>query len=324
MDRRNRITETVEPIGSARPSARPIVGGSVVGGRYEILERLGSGGSAIVYRALDLDLGREIALKVLRPDRMSQLSLAHFLRELAIARDIRSPYVIPMWDIGTDDERVWISMELATGETLRDRLERGTMEIDEAIGISCDVLRALDALHAERIVHRDIKPSNVLTAPDGSARVADLGLARKWDTDASRFTDALVGTYGYISPEQALGLQLDGRSDLYGFGVTLFEMLTGRIPFETSSSIGAIIAPIHDEAPDVRELQPDVPDWLATFITRLLAKDRRHRYANAAEALAHLRARRTRPGFVLRRTNARFASNRRPGFANPESARNAI
>ena len=279
-------------------SVRLFAPGTEIGRRYEVRSVLGTGGSAVVYEAFDRELKRRVALKVLRTDRTSESALKRFRREVAVARDAASPRLVRVFDIGQAGDTVFLTMELVEGESLRDLLLRGPLAPERAAEVGAEVLRALGDLHALGIVHRDVKPGNVLLAEGGGLKLADFGLARHWEGTETRVTETegLVGTVEYLSPEQALGDVLDARSDLYAVGVVLFEMLAGRVPLRGDSAIGTVVAHIRQEPPDVRKLRPEVPAWLAAVVGRLLAKDRDHRYATAADVLADLAARRATRG----------------------------
>lgn len=278
------------------PSVRLFAPGTEIGRRYEVRGVLGMGGSAVVYEAFDRDLKQRVALKVLRTDRTSEASLKRFRREVAIARDAAGSRLVRVFDIGRAGDTVFLTMELVEGESLRELLARGPLPPERAVEIGSEVLRALADLHALAIVHRDVKPGNILLATSGEVKLADFGLARHWEGTETRVTETegLVGTVEYLSPEQALGDLLDARSDLYSFGVVLFEMLAGKVPLHGDSAIGTIVAHIRQEPADVRKLRPQAPAWLAGVVTRLLAKDRERRYASAADVLADFDARRAR------------------------------
>ncbi len=196
-------TETVAPL-TAPP--RELVPGTLVAGRYEVAETLGAGGYGVVYRARDRRLRRDIALKVLRADRLSESAKIRFRREVQVARDVVAPQLLRVFDIGDDEELglTYLTMELVRGETLRERVRRGRLAIDEAIRLAGEVLRALALLHGEGIVHRDVKPGNVLLDEDGGVKLADFGLALRWESDETRATE----TYRvrWQCPASSLGL----------------------------------------------------------------------------------------------------------------------
>lgn len=271
----NKPTQTVSPHSArAKQTFDSLREGDLVDDRYRIVRQLGSGGYGLVYLARDLNLKRDIALKLLRPDRVTGSSRIRLRREVQVARDVTCPQLVRVFDLGNDDHLTWITMELVQGETLREKLARGRLEIEEALRIAIEILRGLEQLHDNKIVHRDVKPGNVLLAEDGSVKLGDFGLARHWDRDETRATEtsSLVGTVEYASPEQALGKKIGPRSDLYGLGVVLFEMLAGRLPHEGASDLGTLLAHIQKRARDVRQDRPEVPVWLASLIARLLER----------------------------------------------------
>jgi tetratricopeptide (TPR) repeat protein len=269
--------------------------GMQLGNRYEIRRVIDWGGFAVVYLAHDRMLQREIALKVLRPDRMSDAAMARFRREVAVARDAASPRLVRVFDIETSDGAIYLTMELIDGGSLRKRLSESQLPIDEVIRIAIAIAEGLQALHALGIVHRDVKPGNVLLDSSGEVKLADFGLARHLESDAGHATTTgtIVGTLAYLSPEQALGHPIDHRTDLYSLGVVLFEMLTGSVPFEGESALGTLLARMKASPQDVRQLRRDCPRWLSALVARLLERDPENRYASAAAVLADLRRRRS-------------------------------
>ncbi|MFN7989139.1 MAG: bifunctional serine/threonine-protein kinase/ABC transporter substrate-binding protein [Thermoanaerobaculia bacterium] len=295
MDDGSRKAEATprSPLADESPGIRLFAPGSDVGTRFEIRSIRGVGGSAVVYSAFDRELRQAVALKVLRADRTSPAALVRMKREVAIARQAASPRLVRVFDIDTSVESVFLTMEDVPGGSLKERLAAGRLPLEETLRVAGEVLEGLAVLHGLGIVHRDVKPGNVLLDAEGSVKLADFGLARRLEIDETRATsiDAVVGTVEYLSPEQALGHDLDGRSDLYSFGVTLFEMLTGGLPFRRDSAISTALAHVRDAAPRLRSVRPDVPAWLDAFVARLLSKDPGERYATAEAALADLRAR---------------------------------
>ncbi len=283
---------TPEELKDATPTLAP---GAFVAGRYRVEGVLGRGGYAVVYRAVDQTTGERVALKVLRADRASAVAVRRLQREAESAGAVRHPNVVRVLDHGVAAEGAFLAMELVAGETLRERIARGALPVDEAVRVASGIGAALEALHEMGLVHRDLKPSNVLLGADGSVRVADLGLVTALDPeDETRATraDGLVGTLEYLSPEQALGQEVDGRSDLYSLGVVLFEMLAGQLPFSAKSSLGSVLARVTTEAARLSDSRPDAPAWLVGVVRKLLEKDPARRYASAAEVLGDLQARR--------------------------------
>lgn len=288
------MTETVDPLDSPVYGFEELPAGTVVAGRYEIAGLLGRGGYSAVYRAYDRDLNADIALKIIRPERISAATESRLRREVNVARVAQSRHLVRVFDLGSDGGVVFLTMELVDGESLRQKIRRESrVGVGEAVEIAKQMLRGLQALHELKTIHRDVKPENVLIAADGTVKLADFGLARGLDDDQSRVTvdGSVIGTADYLSPEQALGHQLDERTDLYSLGVVLFEMLTGELPFVRESSLGSMIARIGKRARAVRSIQSDVPYWLATIVSRLLDPAPARRYRSAAEARAALERR---------------------------------
>ena len=292
-------------------SVRLLAPGTELGSRYEVRSVLGRGGTAVVYSAWDRELKRPVALKVLRADRVSEALLKRLRREAAVARDAASPHLVRVFDIGQAGEAVFLTMELVEGESLRERLARAPLAEDEALGIAKQVLRGLAALHGLGIVHRDVKPGNVLLTPSGVAKLADFGLALDTESDETRATQTggLLGTVEYLAPEQAVGGEVDGRTDLYAAGVMLFEMLTGDVPFRRGTSIATVLAHLNERARELRAVRPGTPRWLSEVVARLLSKQPADRYATAELVLDALERRRAgrADSFSTRRRRAAMA-----------------
>jgi tetratricopeptide (TPR) repeat protein len=301
-------TDVTASFGPSTPvptgSVRLLVRGAAIGERYTVLSVLGQGGFAVVYRAFDRELRREVALKILRPDRVTENALARFRREAAVARDCQSPRLLRIFDLGSAAGAVYLSMEVVDGGSLRERLDQGPLSIEESLRTAIALFEGLAVLHGLGIVHRDVKPSNLLLDRDGEAKLADFGLARQLDTPETRVTigERLFGTVDYLAPEQVRGREADERSDLYAGGLVLFEMVTGRPAFRGESALGGLLERLVRDAPDLRRLRPDAPRWLARLVARLLAREPLDRHVSADAVLADLRARRAR---ILPRRRAR-------------------
>lgn len=299
-------TGTVPPLPFERKECLPP--GVVIAGRYEVRGFLGRGGHAAAYRAFDREVKQEIALKLLDPDREAPSALTRLRREVRVARDVQSPRLVRIFDIGVSPQGTYLTMELVEGPSLRERLREGPLTVEESIRIAIQLFEGLAALHAIGIVHRDVKPGNILLAGDGSAKLADFGLARRLDRDDTQVTraDGIVGTLGYLSPEQALGKVAKRESDLYSAGLVLFEMLTGKLPHEAASDLGRHLGPLQ-RAPDLRTFRREVPRWLALVVARLLEVRPADRYQSADEVLGDLRRRRSPERVRLRRWLLRVA-----------------
>ena len=261
---------------------------------YRIEREIGQGGMATVYLAHDLRHDRRVAIKVLRPDIGARIGAARFHAEIRTTATLQHPHILPLFDSGEAGDRLFYVMPLVEGESLRERLDRErTLSVDAALAIATDVADALDYAHAHGVVHRDIKPENVMLL-GRHALVADfgIGLAAR-GAGNQRLTEAnlVVGTPAYLSPEQASGdPTLDGRSDLYSLGCVLFEMLTGRLPFEGDSAASIIAKRFVARVPDPREFRPNLPGGVAAVVMKLLATSAEARYATGAEVVTALAA----------------------------------
>lgn len=250
-------------------------------GHYEILEILGRGGMGAVYRARDLILGRQVALKFLSSDvRKDNDAVDRFIQEAKSVAQLDHPNICTIYEIGTEASGIpFIAMACYEGETLRSMMNRGLMPAGQAVEITVQVLRGLSKAHERGIVHRDIKPSNVMITPDGLAKVLDFGVAQLVGREDSG-SAKVAGTVPYMAPEQAAG-KIDERSDLWSVGVVLYEMLAGQLPFEGSTSDETIDKIFHQHPCNVCELRPGTPFKVARAIDRALAKDTRLRFQTA-------------------------------------------
>src|SRR5579863_4790493 len=266
--------------------------GRVLGGRYRILRVLGEGGMGAVYQARDTELDRVIALKVIRPELAGDPAiLQRFKQELILARHITHKNVIRIFDLGEADGIKFITMEYVDGEDLRTLLRhRGKLDPDDAVDTAVQICRALDAAHTEGVIHRDLKPQNVMRDTQGRIVVMDFGLARSLEFNGVTQTGALVGTLEYMSPEQALGGQLDQRSDLFAVGLILFEMLTGKVPYKADTAIASLMRRTQERAASASDADPSVPLDLSQIVGKCLERTPKDRYGSAHELLRELEA----------------------------------
>lgn len=262
----------------------PMVG-KILGGRYEVLERIGTGGMSLVYRARDLTLNRLVAVKILKHQwAENEEVVRRFDQEARSAASLVNRHIVQVYDVGREEPDVhYMVMELVAGEPLRSKIDReGPLPVMEALDIVDQVAAGLEAAHGKKVVHRDIKPQNILLAEDGTPKVTDFGIAYAATSGTLVHTGSMLGTVQYLSPEQARGKMVGPQSDLYSLGVVLFEMLTGRLPFEGESAIGVAIKHLQDEAPTVQSLRPEVPDSVNRIVERALSKDPADRYLTAS------------------------------------------
>ena len=268
-----------------------VTGPETLGGRYTLVEVLGTGGMATVWRARDEMLGRAVAVKVLSPQYAGDPGfLARFEREARHAASVSSSRLVTVFDSGIDDGTPFLVMELVTGRTLRQVLaETGPLPAGQAVAIAAAVCEGLDAAHAAGLVHRDITPANLMLAGQ-DVKSLDFGIARADGTAAGTMTGAILGTASYLSPEQSAGYPAGPQSDLYSLGCVLFEMLTGSPPFTAESPVGIAYRQVHDNPGPPSARNPGLPPSLDAITARLLAKNPAGRPATAAAARAGLLA----------------------------------
>jgi tetratricopeptide (TPR) repeat protein len=266
-----------------------IVPGSILRERYRLDSEIGRGGMGIVYRATDLELHREVAVKVLPTATSSVEARQRLLREARAAAALNHPHIISVHDVGEANGAPFFVMELVHGPSLANARPA---ELARVVDIACQLCSALEHAHANSIVHRDLKPDNVLlsmSSNNGSVKLADLGLALPADGARISRAGLIVGTAAYMAPEQALGQAVDGRTDLYALGVLLYEMTTGRLPFVGDEPLSVVSQHVHASVVPPRVLRPELPRALEAVILRLLAKDPAQRFATAAETATALR-----------------------------------
>ncbi|HSB62398.1 MAG TPA: serine/threonine-protein kinase, partial [Vicinamibacteria bacterium] len=274
--------------------ARRLAPGTLVANRYRIRCQLGAGGMGVVYRAEDEELGVDIALKVLRPELADDLEWTErFRRELLLAREVTHKNVVRIHDIGEGDGLRFLTMRLVEGQSLLEVLDKdGPLPVDRALRLFRQVAEALRQAHDAGIVHRDLKPGNVLLDADDTAYVTDFGIARSLEGDGLTRSGIVVGTLGYLSPEQAAGLPADGRSDIYALGILLFETLTGRRPFPAASRALEPVEAAAGRAPDVADADVRVPAYVRRVIRRCLERSPERRYQGVGDLIADLDAKR--------------------------------
>jgi serine/threonine protein kinase len=262
-------------------------------GRYRVLKKLGQGGMGAVYLAHDTVLARRIALKVMLPHHAADPEARErFLREARTAAMVRSDHVVTIFDVGEERGAPFIAMEYLLGHPLDQYLRaNGELPVAQVFRIGTETALGLAAAHELGLVHRDIKPGNIwLEAPHGRVKLLDFGLARAENDDTHLTTSGLViGTPAFMSPEQARGLKLDGRSDLFSLGVMLYRLTTGKMPFSGTTTMAVLTSLAVDTPAPVRQLNADVPDALQVVIAKLLSKNPADRYQSAQEVVTALR-----------------------------------
>lgn len=269
--------------------------GIVLANRYEILEQIGEGGMATVYRAIDLVLKRHVAIKILKQQFNSDKEfIVNFGNEAQSAASLNHPNIVNIFDVGSEEVSgqtyYYIVMECIEGFTLKDLIdEEAPLSDDRIVSISSQIAQALRAAHANRIIHRDIKPQNIMISEDDDIKVTDFGIAKISTSSTITYTSSILGTVHYISPEQAKGKFIDEKSDLYSLGIVMYEMATGNVPFDGENAVAIAIRHIQDPLIPPIDLNPSLSPGLNQIIVKTLQKDTSLRYANATELLNDLK-----------------------------------
>lgn len=263
----------------------------VFGGRYRIAEKIGIGGMAEVYKAQDEVLGRTLAIKVMLPQYAADPSFAaRFRQEAQAAANLQSPYIVNIYDWGSDEGTYFIAMELVRGIDLKTAIqERGHIHPRKVAEIAAQVCSALTVAHGYDIIHRDIKPQNIMVQPDGNAKVMDFGIARAGNLSITT-TNAVLGTAHYVSPEQAQGKELTATSDLYSLGITMYEAATGKLPFDGPDAVSVAMKQVTEAPIPPSQINPEIDSELEGIILHAMEKDPTRRFSTAAEMRDALRA----------------------------------
>ena len=277
------VTKTI------KTPAKGIPKGTTIAGKYQILQKLGEGGMGIVYKAKDSRLDRTVALKFLSSDLIKDKEAKHrFIQEAKAAAALEHPNICAVYEVDEVDGQTFIAMSYIEGQSLKDKLKEGPLDIDEAKDIAIQVAEGLKEAHEKGIVHRDIKPANIMFTKKGQAKITDFGLAKlSWGVDFTK-TSTIMGTVAYMSPEQARGEEVDQRTDIWALGAMLYEMLTGERPFKKSHEQALIFSIINDALEPISYLRTDVPSYVEGAIQKSLEKDASKRYQSASEFIQDL------------------------------------
>lgn len=261
-----------------------------LGGRYQLEARVGGGGMAIVYKARDLILNRQVAVKVLRSQYGTDEDFVNrFRREAQAVASLSHPNLVGVYDVGQENDTHYMVMEYVEGSTLKEMIvSRGALPVEEAVRIAAQICDALDHAHQNQIIHRDIKPHNILIGKNGRVKVTDFGIARAVTSTTITHTNAMLGSVHYFSPEQARGGITGEKSDIYSLGIVLYEMVTGELPFSGDSPISVALKHLQEPLPEPRQLNPGIPQSVENVILKALVKDPFLRYASAREMLEDL------------------------------------
>ena len=265
--------------------------GEVIHGRYEVQQRVGMGGMADVYKAMDRKLNRYVAIKVLKAEFCSDKSfVAKFQAEARAAAGLSHPNIVSVYDVAEEAGAYFIVMELIDGITLKQYIEKkGKLSIKEATSIAIQVSTGIEAAHQNSIIHRDIKPQNIIISKDGKVKIADFGIAKAISANTNTISTNVMGSVHYSSPEQSRGGYLDAKSDIYSLGIVMFEMVTGRVPFDGDTTVAVAIQHLQEDIPSPTTFAPEVPISLEKIILKCTAKSPSNRYAKAGLLITDLK-----------------------------------
>ena len=270
---------------------------------YRITEKLGEGGMGVVYRAEDTKLRRPVALKFLTQQLLdSEEHRDRFLREAQAAAALDHPNICTVYEIDEAEGQTFLAMAFVEGQSLKEKIEARPLKLDQALDLAIQTARGLEAAHKKGIVHRDIKPANLMLTEEGQVKVMDFGLAQLADRSKLTKTATILGTPAYMSPEQARCLQADRRTDIWSLGVVIYEMVTGRLPFEGERQEAVLYAIANEEPEPITALRAGLPMELEWIVGKALAKEREERYQHVDEMLVDLR--------LIRRSSDRRTASR--------------
>lgn len=263
--------------------------GVFINDRYEIIDKVGSGGMADVYKAKDHRLNRFVAMKILKAEFSNDTKFVEkFRAEAQAAAGLSHPNVVNVYDVGDEDGMYYIVMELVEGITLKSFIARkNKLDVKEAVGIAIQIAQGMEAAHGNHIVHRDIKPQNIIISRDGKVKVTDFGIAKAISSDT--ITSNGMGSVHYLSPEQARGGFSDEKSDIYSLGVTMYEMLTGRVPFVGDNTVAVALSHLQDEPVPIRDIEPSLPASLDRIVQKCMQKKPEYRYLSASALISDLK-----------------------------------
>ncbi|MGN1326853.1 MAG: Stk1 family PASTA domain-containing Ser/Thr kinase, partial [Clostridia bacterium] len=264
--------------------------GKTIANRYEIISKTGVGGMATVYKAKDIVLNRNVAVKVLKDEFITDEEFVkRFNSEAQAAASLTHPNIVSIYDVGNEGDIYYIVMELVRGKTLKQIItEEGALPWKWSVNIAMQIASALETAHKNNIVHRDIKPHNIIITEDGVAKVTDFGIAKAVSNSTITAFGTTIGSVHYFSPEQAKGGYTDAKSDIYSLGVVMYEMLTGKVPFDSDTSVSVALKHMQEDPIEPIKIKPELPQSVNDIIMKAMRKDANERYQSATEMIKDL------------------------------------
>lgn len=286
--------------------------GQTLGGRYRIEKQIGIGGMAVVFRAYDPVIQRYVAVKMLKEDvARDEAAVKRFINESKAVAMLSHPNIVSIYDVSVSGEYKYIVMEYIEGITLKSYMsQKGALPLDEVIHYSRQILSALAHAHGKGIIHRDIKPQNIMLLKDGKIKVTDFGIAKLPNAETVTMTDKAIGTVYYISPEQASGLAIDTRSDLYSMGVVMYEMASGKLPFVAETPVSVALMQVNSEPTPPTEINPSIPKGMEQIILTAMEKSADARFSTADQMLSRLNILKKNPGVIFKPLSATDAADK--------------
>ncbi|MEG2016900.1 MAG: Stk1 family PASTA domain-containing Ser/Thr kinase [Clostridium sp.] len=279
--------------------------GRILGNRYELLEKIGEGGMAIVYKAKCTILNRFVAVKILKPEYSNNADfMDKFQREALATASFSHNNIVSIYDVGSEDNINYIVMELVTGKTLKEYIrENAPLDVETTLKISIQIAKALECAHKNKIIHRDIKPHNILVTEEEIIKVTDFGIAKAASAETITHTNKVIGSAHYFSPEQAKGKIVDNRTDIYSFGIVIYEMVTGRVPFDGETAVAVALKHIQDEMIPPINIVPSLPRSINNLILKATQKEMSKRYNNVTDMLIDLIRIEKNKGYIVTPAN---------------------